>query len=267
MAYICTHTHTHSHTHTLTTAHICTHTYTLTHIHTHTHNTHTLTHNSIHVHYLAFFVSQLCRPKTDTCKTCDSLNVQITSEEDSTVKRWLQFDLQLYQCKAERAYQQLKEDAALSRLSQSVDTITFDLQQSLPIVKLSTSVVFYKRLLWVFIFGIQDCSSDKGYMFMWPESVASRGSHESSLSILQYVKLRKSDTTHLIHFSDACSGQNHNINIACLWMYIVCSSELHTLWLTTSSWLQTIPTYQTIGISSLLRRLITYSLNMYMYMF
>ena len=62
-------------------------------------------------------------------------------------------------------------------------------------------------------------------MFTWPESVASRGSAEIGSSILQYLKLRASDATHLIVFSDACAGQNRNINIAYLWMHVVFSSE------------------------------------------
>ena len=51
-------------------------------------------------------------------------------------------------------------------------------------------------------------------MFMWPESVASRGSAEIGPSTPQYLKLRASDATHLIVFSDACGGQNYTINIA-----------------------------------------------------
>lgn len=71
------------------------------------------------------------------------MNVRIAAEEDSLAKEQLQFDLQLHQCKAERAYQQLKEDSALSQSLSTVDTITFD-QQSLPTLKLSTGIVFYK---------------------------------------------------------------------------------------------------------------------------
>ena len=62
-------------------------------------------------------------------------------------------------------------------------------------------------------------------MFMWPESVASRGSAEIGSSILQYLKLRTSDAIHLIVFIDACGGQNCNINLACLWMHVISSSE------------------------------------------
>ena len=87
------------------------------------------------------------RPKSDTCKTCDSLNNRITHEEDSSQRDTLKFELQLHQTRAQRAYQQLKEDTALSKLDQTVDMFTFDLQQSLPTPKISTGIVFYKRQL------------------------------------------------------------------------------------------------------------------------
>ena len=88
------------------------------------------------------------RPKSDTCKTFDTLNTKISSEENPAAKRILESGLRLHQCKSERAYQQLKEGTDLSQSSQNVDMITFDLQQSLPTPKLATSVVFYKRQMW-----------------------------------------------------------------------------------------------------------------------
>ena len=166
----------------------------------------------------------LHRPKTDTCKTCDAMNARFTAE-DQTAKQRLQLELRLHHCKAECAYQQLKEDTALCRSLQEVDMITFDLEQSLPTLKLSTNVVFYKRQMWTYNLGIHDCSNEKGYMCMWPECIASRGSQEISSCLLKYFRLRQSEASHLILFSDACSGQNCNINIVCLWMYVVSSPD------------------------------------------
>ena len=41
------------------------------------------------------------RPKTDTCKTCDSLNVRISAAEDGPAKTQLESELSLHHCKAE----------------------------------------------------------------------------------------------------------------------------------------------------------------------
>ena len=94
--------------------------------------------------WLTFVSLCLCyRPRSDTCKTCDSLNVRISAEEDIQAKSQLECELQLHHCKAEGAYQQLKEDTALCRMSFDVDMFTFDLQQSLPTPKLATNIVFF----------------------------------------------------------------------------------------------------------------------------
>ena len=61
---------------------------------------------------------------------------------------------------------------ALCQVSPDMDMATFDLEQSLPTPKLGTNIVFYKRQLWTYNLGVHDCSNGKGYMFMWPESVA-----------------------------------------------------------------------------------------------
>ena len=55
--------------------------------------------------------------------------------------------------------------------------------------------------------------------------VARVRSQEISSCLLRYFRLRQSEASHLILFSDACGGQNRNINIVCLWMYVVSSPD------------------------------------------
>ena len=125
--------------------------------------------------YSQFFA---CRPKTDTCKTCDSLKVQIEAEEDETNLAQLKGKKELHLCMAERSYQQLKEDSALAKSNSDVLTIIFDLQQSLPTPVLSTNVVFYKRQLWTYNVGIHNRGAETGHMHVLHEGVASRGSQK-----------------------------------------------------------------------------------------
>ena len=58
-------------------------------------------------------------------------------------------------------------------------------------------------------------------MYLWPECVASRGSQEVASCLLMHFRMASSQASHLIVYSDACGGQNRNINIACFWVYIV----------------------------------------------
>jgi hypothetical protein len=87
------------------------------------------------------------------------MKVKVDAETNVVTKQQLSGEWELHKRKAERAYQQLKEDTALSKSTSDVDTITFDLQQSLPTPVLTTNIVFYKRQLWTYNLGIHDCKT------------------------------------------------------------------------------------------------------------
>ena len=135
-----------------------------------------------------------------------TLNTKISSVENPAAKGILESELRLHQCKSECGYQQHKEDTALSQSSQDVDMITFDLQQSHPTPKLATCVVFYKHKMCTYNLGVHDCSNKRGFMFMWPESVTSRGSHEVCSCVFKYLGVNSTGASHLIAYSDDCGG-------------------------------------------------------------
>ena len=60
----------------------------------------------------------------------------------------------------------------------AVDMITFDFQQNLPTPK---------RQLWTYNFGIHDCVAGQGYIFMWDETKAKRGSGEVASCLYQFL--------------------------------------------------------------------------------
>ena len=133
--------------------------------------------------------------------------------------------MELHHRRAERSYQQLREDSAIAKSDPKIDTITFDLEQSLPTPVLTTSVVYYKRQLWTYNLGVHCCGTGIGYMHVWNESQASRGSEDIASSILTHLKEHPTSAEKLIAYSDSCGGQNRNINFVCFWLYIVCSDE------------------------------------------
>ena len=106
-----------------------------------------------------------------------------------------------------------------------MDMITFDLQQSFPTPLLSTGLVFYKRQLWTYNLGIHCCSTGEGFMHVWDESVACRGSQEIGSCIIRHLKEIASGAKRLVLYSDACGGQNRNINLVTLWLHIVASDD------------------------------------------
>ena len=153
------------------------------------------------------------------------MKVRIEAEASADVQRRLESELLLHQRKAERTYHQLQEDTALSQSASDTQTITFDLQQSLPTPLLTVNVVYYKRQLWTFNLGVHCCRTGVGHMHMWSENEGSRGSQEIGSCVLTFLKEHTVQSTRLIAYSDSCGGQNRNINVVCLWQDIVSSDE------------------------------------------
>lgn len=161
-------------------------------------------------------------PKSDTCQTCDSINLMISSnkENESEVKS-LQIKLQLHQSRAQAMQQNLKDEVKNNEAIQNTDIISFDLQQTLPTPSLTVGLAFYLRKAWTYNFGIHDCVSGQGHMFMWTESVAKRGSSEIASVLLKYLTSKPTRSENLLVFTDNCGGQNKNWLIMALWLQLV----------------------------------------------
>ncbi|KAJ8726704.1 hypothetical protein PYW08_015101 [Mythimna loreyi] len=74
--------------------------------------------------------------------------------------------------KAKALQQQLKNDMQLAKEDRFTETITFDLQKTLPLPRIPTNIVFYKRQLWVYNLGIHSGSDDQAYCNVWVEDDA-----------------------------------------------------------------------------------------------
>lgn len=66
---------------------------------------------------------------------------------------------------------QLARDSLNTEVSSDEHYIcTFDLQKALPFPKLSTSVAYYKRNMYVYNLGVHSMNTKTGYMHMWNET-------------------------------------------------------------------------------------------------
>jgi len=79
--------------------------------------------------------------------------------------------------------------------------------------------------LWTYNLGIHNGKTGKACMHMHYEGIALRGSQEVGSCLLKNLREMNTDARQLILFSDSCGGQNRNINITCLLLYIVSRSE------------------------------------------
>lgn len=170
------------------------------------------------------------RPRSDTCAQCEKLNLILTNTEDEAERQKAQEDLKAHQTKADNGYKSKSADRERSRQSwegkrrvvsdditfnskDAIDMITFDLQQNLPTPNLNHNDIFYLRQLWTYNFGIHDCVTEQGYMFMWHEALAKRGASEISSCLNTFFNRFRTGARSLVSYSDSCGGQNKNLTI------------------------------------------------------
>ena len=153
------------------------------------------------------------------------MKIAVAAESDLAKKELLKLEWELHKVKAGRGYQSLKEDTAFAKLHSDTEMLTFDLEKSLPTPVLTTGIVYYKRQLWTYNIGIHNTATEVGCMHMWNESVASRGSQEVGSCLLSHIQEMRTSATKLTVYSDACGGQNRNINMVCMWMHVVASDD------------------------------------------
>ena len=175
------------------------------------------------------------QPDKDTCKKCDKFKAELSSPScTGDNKRVLECQHELHLRKAEKARSCLKADSEnpVNQLSDSEpvvkrDVITFDLQKVMPIPSLSTNEAYYCRQLSVYNLGIHSMTRDHVIMNVWPETTASRGADEIGSCLLNYCnQISAQGITHLTAYSDSCGGQNRNIKMVAMWLYITQSTAI-----------------------------------------
>lgn len=162
--------------------------------------------------YRSIFVNEFNlsfrQPRSDTCSTCDSGKASNEHVENYR-----------------EAFDAMKADRDLARTSENVVYITIDLQQTMPLPRLTTSKAFYLRQLWFYNFGVHIITKDvdKTVFCTWTENQSSKGSTEifsSLLTVFEFENVFR-NKEHLILWSDSCGGQNKNFLILCLHQYLV----------------------------------------------
>nr|CAI5865124.1 unnamed protein product [Callosobruchus analis] len=117
------------------------------------------------------------------------------------------------------------EAKALATVEPSVYIFSFDLEKALSFPILTCSLAYYKRNCYVYNFGCHELTTDRGYMYCWHETRASRGSQEISSCIRKHVCQQAAGKKQIIAYSDACTGQNRNIKTSLMWIHLMGGNE------------------------------------------
>lgn len=150
-------------------------------------------------------------PRSDTCQTCDELHKSIQNETNGEKKSSLNLEKEIHLRKAQVFYTHLKDLSANSKENESMDVLSFDFQQNMPLPHISSGDVFYKRQLWSYNFCIHSAKTGKSYFFIYNESIAKKGQNKVISFLHYYFKnILSQSITKLFLFSDNCSAQNKN---------------------------------------------------------
>lgn len=165
------------------------------------------------------------KPSKDTCSKCDSWKLKMEASQDEGERATLAQQHELHLRKAESARQSMKRDKLKAQQEENFYGFTFDLEKALPFPVISTSLAYYKRNMYVYNLGCHELATDLGYMYVWNETIASRGSQEVGSCIAKHLQSRASTCKHVVAYSDACTGQNRNIKIVLFYMQLVSSED------------------------------------------
>nr|CAI5856593.1 unnamed protein product [Callosobruchus analis] len=159
-------------------------------------------------------------PRSDTCSSCDGRK----GDEEHIQNYNEAFSLQ-------------RIDREYAKSNNGVCYLIMDLQQTLPLPRLTTSKAFYLRQMWMCNLGIHSITKqgETANFFTWTEDVAHCGSSEVCsclLTMLEYTSnkiFHDNAISHLILWTDSCASQNKNFMIICLYQYLILKGIVKTI--------------------------------------
>jgi len=147
-------------------------------------------------------------PRSDTCSRCEVLT-------DSD-------EVQRHKQNAEAAFIQQRIDRDEARKGNTM-VITFDMEKTMPLPKLSVGEAFYLRQVWLYNTGVHVINRDREevYFQIWTENEGKRGVNEVCASLLTFLDVSNASCRKLTAWSDSCGGQNKNFGMLCFWQYMI----------------------------------------------
>lgn len=130
-------------------------------------------------------------------------------EKEEDKRKELETRKELHLRKAQKARDSLNNDKQIA--SDKIYVATFDLQKALPFPKLSTSIAYYKKNLYVYNLGVHAFNENIAYMHMYDEITGGRGSQDIASCLVKHLKSHANTHESIILYSDSCTGQNRNI--------------------------------------------------------
>ena len=160
-----------------------------------------ISYNYYREYFNTHFALSFGRPQSDTCVTCEQLQIQVDAATDEMQKKCLQESFEEHKRKAQRFYTNLNADTQIAKRAENVRVITFYMQ-NLPLPHLPIQDVFYCRQLWFYIFGVHECGEGSATMYCYDETVARKSPNEVVSLLDNYFRKLPAAVTTLNLYSD-----------------------------------------------------------------
>ena len=165
--------------------------------------------------YRELFVSEyniaFHKPKKDQCLTCNDF---YNHRADGTLTEEKETNFKEHHQRKVESREEKQKDKELATKDPSVHAATFDMEAILPTPCSNVSLNYYKRKLAVYNLSIFSLGDKDGSCYMWDETEGNKGSSEIGTCLYQHLKSLPASVTKVILYSDTCSGQNRNKNVA-----------------------------------------------------
>lgn len=139
--------------------------------------------------FYAKFNLQRKKPQKDRCNKCDLLAVKIRDTTSQEIKFNEEKKREQHHKDAEDARAMKKQDMALAKTCDHLEVLTFDMEKTLPLPRIPTNIVFYKRQLWLYNCGVHSGKTSKGFCYVWVEGTAGRGAQEVGSALRKHLSL------------------------------------------------------------------------------
>ncbi|KAF8783392.1 hypothetical protein HNY73_013557 [Argiope bruennichi] len=142
------------------------------------------------------------RPRKDAWIKCDMLNMKIKISCNIQEQQNLREQYEMHLINSEMARKSLHEDRNMvANNPENYFAFSFDLQKTLPYPKLTVTMAYYKRNMYVLNQGFHNFHNDEINMYVWDDTIAYRGAQEVASCCLKHLQT-VTTPKHIIAYSD-----------------------------------------------------------------
>ena len=121
------------------------------------------------------------------CSTCDSLKSQLDSATNEEIKQNLRQEHEEHLILVEKVREEFDKDLKCAEKEGDKETLTFNLQKTLPLLRIPKNIVYYKRQIMMYNCGVHSGKTTKGHLHVWVEGTAGRGAQEVGSCLKKHV--------------------------------------------------------------------------------